>query len=166
MTDRGRGDRRASADREDSVEHVATTLHTWAGISTARTGDGTVTFGLGPRRIGRVDEAGTVDVALPKPTWEHLVQSGRVEPHRVAPEARRASYYLPGHPRVAEVEDAPATVDDALWLLRVAYLAHALTLSHTAPGGDVLASIEVESELRDLDLDEEMRAIFDELRER
>lgn len=153
-----------SPESEERAATIAATLRTWAGISTERDREGSLAFALGPRRIGRVDDAGTVDAALPEPVWTRLVESDRVDLDRVSPGSRRVGYYLPDHPQAADA--GPATVGEALWLLRVAYLSHALTLSNTGPGGDVLASIDVESELRDLDLDEPTRAVFEELRGR
>lgn len=141
-------------------------LRTWAGLSVERRADGSRTLTLGAREVGRVHDDGSLDVTLPEPTREYLVEADRTTPYRVDSAAGRASYYLPDHPVAGDRDADPATVEDGLRLLRVAYLGHALSLSHTGPGGEVLASIDVEPELRALDLDPETAGALDELRNR
>lgn len=162
----GVGSEASQGEGRGAVGDLLDGLRTWAGLSTERRSDGSRVLTLGPREVGRVHDDGALDVSLPAPTREHLVEADRTTPHRVDSAAGRASYLLPDHPAAADRDADPATVEDALRLLRVAYLGHALSLSNTGPGGEVLASIEVGPELQALDLDDGTAGSLDDLRER
>lgn len=148
------------------VDRIVSTVRLWPGVSVAQHRYGGVEFALGPRAMAHVHESGALDVAIPEQVRDGLVDADRVEPHGTYPGSGWASYYLAGHPRAETGDVDPTPVDDAVWLLRVTYLAHALSLSNTPAGGEVLATIQVERELRDLDLDPALETAFDALRER
>ena len=139
-----------SARETHSADQLIDTVSSWPHVTT-RDGrfDATV-FKVGPREIGSVHRSGPVDIRYPKPLRDQLIAEGRTNEYYVAPESNVTTFYL----------TSTDGIKQAVPLLRISYLYHVSTLGRTPAGKDLTGNIDVETELLELGLSDELRAVF------
>lgn len=125
----------------------------WPGIETGPHRFNAREFTLAGREIGHVHGGRLVDIPFVKRIRDVLIEEGRAEKHHVYPDSGWVSY------RISD-ED----IDGALWLLRVSYLYHLITL-HKREGdhteGD---TVDIDAALADLDVSDALHDVLTEVR--
>lgn len=125
----------------------------WPGVAVAPHRFGGREFTVAGREVGHLHGTRQVDIPYSRRVRDALVGAELADPHHLFPESGWVTYYL------QDGDD-----DHAVWLLRVAYLAHALALRRRDP--DALADLDLDVALADADLPHSLAAVFDELRAR
>ncbi|GAA0252109.1 luciferase family protein [Haladaptatus pallidirubidus] len=136
----------------NEIDRIVAEVSSWDGIEAKAHRFGGTEFRLGPREVGHVHEWGILDIAFPRRVRDQLVDEGKTGAHHIYPESGWTTF------RVGET----GTLDDALWLLRLSYLSHAKIVQKSAKNAGKAAptSLDVESELANLEPSEELRAVL------
>ena len=127
-------------------------LSTWLNVSIAPHRFNAVEFTLGDREIGHVHQGRVLDINFPKRIHDLLIAEGRTNEHHMAG-GGWTTYYV----------NSERDIEDALWLLRIAYLYTALVLRRKPAGQEVLASLDIASELAALELSDEVQDVFNRM---
>jgi hypothetical protein len=90
-----------------------------------------------------------VDIPFIRRVRDILIEEGLAEKHHIHPDSGWASSYI---------EDE-GSVERALWLLRVSYLYHAISMRNRSDS-EALVGIDVEQELGELDLSDDLQSVF------
>ncbi len=110
-------------------------------------------FTLDGREIGHIHRGKLIDIPFAKRVRDDLIAEERAEKHHVMPDSGWVSY------RVQSDED----IDGALWLLRVAYLYHVITMrkreEHSLEDG-----VDIDAALTELNMSDTLGDVFDEVR--
>ncbi|RRJ31581.1 hypothetical protein EIK79_06600 [Halocatena pleomorpha] len=110
-------------------------------------------FTFDGREIGHIHRGKLVDIPFAKRVRDVLIAEEQAEKHHVMPDSGWVSY------RVQSDED----IGGALWLLRVAYLYHVITMrkreGHPLEGG-----IDIDAALSELDMSDALQDVFNEMR--
>lgn len=141
-----------STRTESPVEQIVETVSSWPGITTGEGRYDSTTFRLEGREIGHVHPWGPVDIGYPKRIRDALVAEGLTGEHHVIPNSNATTF------RVESADD----VDQAVTLLRISYLYHACVLRNSTADGGVVGDVDVDSELRSLDLGDDLRSTLAE----
>lgn len=142
-----------STQTKSPVEQIVETVSSWPGITTGEGRFDSTTFELAERTIGHIHRWGPVDIGYPKRIRDELIAEGLTGEHHVVPGSNATTF------RVESVDD----VDRAVTLLRISYLYHAWVLRNAPDGGDAVGGIDVEAELRNLNLGDELRSVLAEV---
>ena len=134
-------DESASSQLAAATALIVTPVEAWPGVIVREHPFGGTAFFLGTREFGHVHRSGLLDVNYNRSVRDALVAAGRTGRHSVHPESGWTSYRIRG----------PGDVDGTVWLLRLSYLATAITLSRTQTGRRALASFDLDAELDALD---------------
>lgn len=127
-------------------------LSAWPNVSIAPHRFSAVEFTLGDREIGHVHQGRVLDINFPKRIHDLLIAEGRTNEHHIAG-GGWTTYYV----------NSEADIEDALWLLRIAYLHTALIFRRKPVGEEVLVTLDVADELAALELSDELQNIFDSM---
>lgn len=134
-------------------DRLVETVSAWPDVEVGPHRFGAVEFTIGEREIGHVHGGRMLDVNFPKRVKDALLAEGSTNDHRFAG-GGWTSFYL----------DSEADLERAVRLLRISYLYTALTLRRKPAGQEILAAVDLEDELDSLDLNEELRSVFDRMR--
>lgn len=110
-------------------------------------------FTIGEREIGHVHGGRVLDVDFPKHVKDALIAEGSTGEHRFAGGGWTTFY--------VESDD---DIGRAIRLLRISYLYTALTLRREPAGRAILTEVDLDDELKRLDPNEELRAVFERMR--
>ncbi len=103
----------------------------WPGVSIRAHRFGGTEFCFGNAEVGHIHPDGIVDIPMPRPVHDALLEEGLAEQHRWVPDSGWITF------RVGKEKD----LKHALWLARLSYLRYALKVSD-----DPRALFEQESE--------------------
>lgn len=133
---------------------IESTVSDWPGIEIKpHDRGGGREFTLNGREIGHVHRGKLVDIPFAKRIRDILIDDGRAQKHHVVPDSGWVSY------RVHSDED----IDGALWLLRVSYLYHLITVRKRDGDHTELDAVDVEAALVALDIGDELKRVFSRL---
>ena len=135
---------------DDIVEQV----NTWDGVGVEPRRAGRTEFMFGGEDFGHVDADGSLDLPLSIPVREALVAAGRTGPHPVYDKTGWTTFDIRG-------ED---DVDEAVSLLRLAYIYYTLELSHDDGKSSIADGIDLDAELEAFGADEGLRAAMTAMR--
>lgn len=96
---------------KETLAYVEEIVSGWEGVSVHPHRFGGREFRLGPKEFGHVHNQGLLDILFTRKIRAQLVQEGKAVPHHLYPESGWTSFYFRNH-----------SPDEALWLLRYAYL--------------------------------------------
>ena len=148
-------DTTASGEVESPGDRLVTEGSEWVGISTAPHRFNAVEFNLGEYEIGHVHGSGTLDINFPKQMRDVLIKEDRANEHHYVPDSGWITFEM----------DAEEDVAGGRWLLRVSYLYRALTRRNDPTGREVLETVDVATELDELDVSDSVREIFQNVTE-
>lgn len=133
---------------------IESTVSEWPGVTVGSHDRGGREFTLDGREIGHVHRSKLVDIPFAKPVRDILIAEERAEKHHVLPDSGWISY------RVRSDED----VEGALWLLRVSYLYHMVTMQKREehPTGD---TVNIDAALAELNMSDMLEDVFNEVRD-
>lgn len=137
----------------DPTERLIATAESWPGVETAPHRYSATEFRLFGREFGHVHRGGVLDVNFPKRVRDHLIASERAATHRFAPDTGWTTY---------DLRDS-ADLDGGLWLLRLAYCYRLATKRSRPAAAELLETVDLDAEIRDLELDAELDAVFERL---
>jgi hypothetical protein len=130
-------------------ERIEQTVTNWPGVSAAPHRFGGREYLVAGREFGHTHGDQQVDIPYPVVLREILIRAGRTSRHHLYPDSGWVSFYLG--------RDGP--VEDAVGLLRVAYLWHVASLQRRDEPS--LAAVDVRTELAALDAGVEVEAVFE-----
>ncbi|MFC6964551.1 luciferase domain-containing protein [Halocatena marina] len=137
------------------MNSIESTVSAWSGVKVdSHDRGGGREFTLDGREIGHIHRDKLVDIPFTKPIRDVLLEENRAEKHHVMPDSGWVSY------RVQSDED----IEGALWLLRVAYLYHVVTLQNHEEETSTVDVIDIDAALVELDMSDTLDAVFDEVR--
>lgn len=110
-------------------------------------------FTLNGREIGHIHRGKLVDIPFDKRVRNVLITEERAEKHHVMPDSGWVSY------RIQSDED----IDGALWLLRVAYLYHVITI-RKREDHFIEDVVDIDAALAELNMSDTLGDVFDEVR--
>lgn len=143
-------------DGTQPVQQVIDAVTQWPAVSRVPHVYDGVEFQLDDYEFGHVHRGWQqVHINYPRQLREALIDEGHTAEHPHFPDTGWTS---------APVRDAEE-VENAIWLLRVSYLYRALTRRQKPAGQTVLDAIDVSHELDDLDVSDEVRAVFERVME-
>lgn len=138
---------------DSSVPQLMETVSSWPGITTGTGRFNSTTFQIGRGEIGHVHpQMGLVDISYPQPLREQLLAEGHTAEHHMVPE-RATTFTL-------ESDD---NLEQALFLLRLSYLYHVSGLDRSTDSDNESIEIDVEGEIRELNLSDELHSILTQL---
>ena len=138
-------------DAEQATQELTTQVHAWEEVSLAPHRAEAVAFQIDGKEFGHVHPSGLLDVPLPQPVRDVLVEQGVVAPHR----------YVPGTGWVTVRIASERDVDVALFTLRLSYLYRRIIRARTA--ADIAC---IRTELDRLNVDGDLRAVYDTVLDR
>jgi hypothetical protein len=134
---------------------IESTVSAWSGVKVdSHDRGGGREFTLDGREIGHIHRDKLVDIPFTKRIRDVLLKEKRAEKHHVMPDSGWVSY------RIQSDED----VDGALWLLRVAYLYHMVTLQKREEEPTTGDTIDIDTALAELDMSYTLEDVFNEVR--
>lgn len=143
-------------NEQSAVDQIIDTASRWPAVTRAPHPYDGVEFRLNDYEFGHVHRGWqSLHINYPRRMRDTLIEEGRTSEHRHFPNTGWTSC------QVRSTED----VQNALWLLRVSYLYRAVTRRQKPVGQAVLAEVDVAAELADLGVSEQLRAVFDDVRE-
>lgn len=125
----------------------------WPGVSAGPHRFGATAFTLDGREVGHLHNGRTLDINFPKRMRDQLLASEATGKHHFAG-GGWTSYYV----------DSSDDIEHALWLLRLSYCYTLLTMRRKPTGKAILSAVDFDIELDQLDLEPELRAMFDRMR--
>lgn len=134
-------------------DRLVETVSSWPGVEVDPHRFDAVEFTIGERAIGHVHGGRVLDINFPKRAKDALIAEGSTNDHRFAG-GGWTSFSL----------DSEADLEHAVRLLRISSLHTALTLRRKPAGQAILTEVNLEDELDPIDLDEELRSVFDRMR--
>lgn len=140
-----------SSDAPASVEQIVETVSDWPEVTVGPHRFNADEFLLADYEIGHIHRGGTLDINFPKRMRDTLIEEGHTGEHHFVPDSGWTTYRI----------QSEADVDGGLWLLRVAYLYRVLTQRRKPIGEAVLAEVDIATELDNLNVSEQVRAIFE-----
>lgn len=140
---------------EPYIEQIVETVSSWPGIVTDEGRFNSTTFQVEDRDIGHVHSWGPVDIGYPQALRKQLIADGKTGEHHVVSD-RATTFHV----------EAAADVEQAVTLFRLSYLYQVLVLQKHGGIDAELAAIDVSDELANMDLSEDIRAIFEDIRSR
>jgi hypothetical protein len=126
----------------------------WPGTEVKPHDRGGREFTLNGREIGHIHQSQLVDIPFAKRVRDILLEERRAQKHHVFPNSGWVSYQI----------ESDQDVDGALWLLRVAYLYHLITVRKRDGDHTELNAVDVETALAELDTSDELKQVFSDLR--
>lgn len=134
---------------EQSLEQaIVSQVSEWDGVSVEQRRGGRTEFVFEGEDFGHVDDDGSLDLPLSIPVREALVAAGRTEPHPTYGKTGWTTF---------EVRDED-DVEEAVALLRLAYVFYTLKLSHGDGKASLADGIDLDVELEAFGADEGVRA--------
>ncbi|MFC4436454.1 MULTISPECIES: luciferase domain-containing protein [Natrialbaceae] len=122
----------------------------WPGIEAAPHRLSGREFTLDGRELGHVHGRQQVDIPLPKRVRDIVVASGLASKHHLFPESGWVTKYL----------ESDADVDEAVRLLRIAYLYQVAALQRRETVDEAIAEVDVATELDGTTLPDGLREVF------
>lgn len=140
-------------DTATTHARIAEAVSAWPGVESGLHRFGATEFTVDGREIGHIHGGRVLDVNFPKRMKELLLAAGDTGEHRFAG----------GGWTTCRID--PADVDHALRLLRLSYCYTVLTMRRRPAGRAILAELDIDSELDRLDIEPDLRATFDRMRD-
>ena len=135
---------------------IESNISKWPGVQVESHDRGGSEFTLDGREVGHIHGSTLVDIPIAKRVRDILIEENRAQKHHVYPNSSWVSY------RVHSDKD----LDGALWLLRVSYLYHLLTVRKREEEHPEIDVVDVDAELADLDVSDSLHDVFNEIRPR
>jgi hypothetical protein len=133
------------------MNSIESTVSNWPGVEVgSHNRGGGREFILDGREIGHVHGSQLVDIPFAKRIRDILIEEERAEKHHVVPDSGWISY------RIRADED----IDGALWLLRVAYLYHVLTMRKREGDNPETDAVDIDAALAELGVSNELHDVF------
>lgn len=126
----------------------------WPGTEVKAHDRGGREFTLDGREIGHIHRDQVVDIPFAKRVRDILIEEGRAQKHHIFPDSDWVSYQI----------ESDQDIDGALWLLRVAYLYHLITVRKRNGDHTKLEAVDVETVLVELDISDDLKRVFSNLR--
>lgn len=137
-----------------SVEkEIESRVSEWDGVTAEQRRNDRVEFMWHGEDFGHIDTDGSVDLPLSIPVREALVEAGRTHPHPVYTTTGWTTFDVGG-------ED---DIEEAVKLLRLAYVFYVLDASHDDGQAALAESIDLDAELEAFGADEGVRAAMTEM---
>lgn len=134
---------------------VTSTVKQWPSVQIKPHDRGGQEFTLAGRELGHIHPGRVVDIPFTKRIRDILIEDELAEKHHIYPDSGWVSSYL---------GDEDST-ERTLWLLRVSYLYHIISIQNREDG-ETLAEIDVEQEINEIDPSDDLRVVFTDLLER
>lgn len=136
------------------MNSIESTVSAWSGVKVdSHDRGGGREFTLDGREIGHIHRGKLVDIPFTKRVRDVLIEENRAEKHHVMPDSGWVSY------RIQSDED----IEGALWLLRVAYLYHVITM-RKREDYSLEDGIDIDAALIELDMSDTLEDVFNEVR--
>lgn len=135
-------------------ESIVSQVSTWDGVTAEERRAGRVEFMFGGEDFGHIDDDGSLDLPLSIPVREALVAAGRTEPHPMYGNTGWTTFDIRGE----------SDVEEAVALLRLAYVYYILELSHDDGKASLADGIDLEAELEAFGADEALRTVMVEMK--
>lgn len=140
---------------------IESIVSNWHGIEVGSHRFNAREFTLEEREIGHIHSEQLLDISFTKRIHDILIENGRAEKHHIHPDSNWISYPIDSD----SGSDSDEAIDGALWLLRISYLYHLITLRKRETGADMDAvDIDIDAELAELDVSPELENVFNEVR--
>ena len=134
-----------------SIEQsIVTQVEQWDGVETVEKRDGAAEFTYGGDDFGHVDDDGSVDLPLSTKLRNALVDAGRTEPHPVYKKSGWTTFWV----------KSESDTEEAVKLLRLAYVYYVLKTSQEEGKGHVADAIDLEAELDAFGASEQVRDVM------
>ncbi|MFC7176863.1 luciferase family protein [Halosegnis marinus] len=131
-----------------SVEQaIVSRASEWDGVTTATRRGGRVEFVYDGEDIGHIDDDGSLDLPLSIPVREALVAAGRTHAHPTYPKTGWTTFDIRGQ------DD----VEEAVRLLRLAYVYYVLEASNDDGRAALADSIALDAEMAAFDASDDLR---------
>lgn len=111
-------------------------------------------FVLGETEIGHLHNRRELDIPFAKRIRDILIEEGIAQIHDIAPNSGWVSFHV----------DSDDDSERARWLLRLSYLYHVIILRKRKTKYLEVDGIDIDAELAELNMSNELRRIFDEVR--
>ncbi|WP_277554003.1 luciferase family protein [Halobaculum limi] len=128
-------------------QEIVSQVGEWDGVEVVEKQRGATEFRLGEEDFGHIDDDGSLDLPLSTALRSALVDAGRTEPHPVYKRTGWTTYWIDG-------ED---DVDEAVELLRLAYVYYAFKAAKRTGDDSRVADIDIDVELASVGADEAVR---------
>ncbi|UPM44622.1 luciferase domain-containing protein [Halocatena salina] len=136
------------------MNSVESAVSAWPGVEVnSHDRGGGREFVLDGREISHVHRGRLVDIPFAKRVHDVLIAEERAEKHHVMPDSGWVSY------RIQSEED----VEGALWLLRVAYLYHVITMRKREERS-LEDGVDIDAALIQLSMSDTLEDVFNEVR--
>lgn len=145
-----------SSTRPTPIERLIDAGSGWPGVTLGPHPYDGVEFLLDDYEFGHAHRGWeSLHINYPRRIRDALIETGRTNAHP----------YFSNSGWTSRPVDTDDDLEAGRWLLRVSYLYRALTRRRKPAGRAVLAGVDVETELDDLGVDGDVRAVFDDLLE-
>jgi hypothetical protein len=138
----------------ETVDRLVEEVRGWPHVTVGDHRFGGTEFRVGAREFGHVHARGTLDIAFFRALRDGLVARGMTGVHHLLTDSGWTTYHV----------ESPENYERALWLLRLSYLFHVNALSKTPAGVAEFDDVDVDAEVRELGLDDGLRASFERRR--
>ena len=112
---------------------IPSTVGEWSGVQVEPHDRGGQEFTLAGREFGHIHPDRVVDFPFARRVRDILIEEGVAEKHHIYPDSGWVSSYI----------DGAESIERALWLLRVSYLYHAVSMQNRDSSKD-FADIDIE----------------------
>lgn len=136
------------------TDGIVEQVNTWDGVGVEPRRAGRTEFMFGGEDFGHVDADGSLDLPLSIPVREALVAAGRTDPHPVYDKTGWTTFDIRGD----------ADTEEAVRLLRLAYVYYTLELSHDDGKASIADGVDLEAELDAFGADEGLRTAMTAMR--
>ncbi len=133
------------------TERIVEEVSEWEHVEIAPHRFNAVEFNLDAYEIGHVHRPGTLDINYPKRLRDALVDEGKTGAHHFVPKSGWTTFRI----------DSPADTEHGIWLLRLSYLYRVLTQRKKPVGEQILANIDLETELTEMGVSDAVRRVFE-----
>ncbi|WP_231189576.1 luciferase family protein [Haladaptatus sp. DYF46] len=137
------------------MNSIESTVSAWSGVEVdSHDRGGGREFTLDGREIGHIHRGKLVDIPFTRRIRDILLEEKLAEMHHVMSDSGWVSYHI----------QSDEDVDGALWLLRVAYLYHVVTLQNHEEETSTGDMIDIDAALAELDMSASLEDVFNEVR--
>lgn len=135
-------------------ESIVSQVSAWDGVSVEQRRGGRTEFMFQGEDFGHIDDDGSLDLPLSIPVREALVADGRTEPHPMYGKTGWTTFDI----------RSDSDVEEAVKLLRLAYVFYTLEVSHDDGKATLAEGIDLEAELDAFEASDDLRAAMTAMR--